>query len=110
LFFDLQRLPELFCGFERRAGEGPTLYPVACAPQAWASGSVFLLLQTCMGLSIQADQNSVCFTAPSLPPFIKEVRIEHLRIGDSSIDLIVDQSMRGIGVEQRHGDIDVIIR
>ncbi len=30
-FVDLHRMPELFCGFERRAGEGPTLYPVACA-------------------------------------------------------------------------------
>ena len=26
--FDLHRMPELFCGFNRRPGEGPTLYPV----------------------------------------------------------------------------------
>ena len=45
IFFDLHRLPELFCGFPRRPGESPTLYPVACAPQAWASGAVFLLLE-----------------------------------------------------------------
>src|SRR5205823_2033432 len=49
LFFDMHRLPELFCGFERRAGEGPTLYPVACAPQAWAAAAIFLLLQACLG-------------------------------------------------------------
>src|SRR5262245_53561970 len=49
---DLFRLPELFCGFERRPGEGPTLYPVACSPQAWAAASVFLLLQSCLGLRI----------------------------------------------------------
>ena len=41
---DGQRLPELFCGFHRRAGEGPTLYPVACSPQAWAAGAVFHLI------------------------------------------------------------------
>jgi len=38
---DLHRLPELFCGIDRRAGEGPTLYPVACSPQAWAAAAPF---------------------------------------------------------------------
>jgi glycogen debranching enzyme len=47
-FVDLARMPELFCGFHRRPDEGPTLYPVACSPQAWAAGSVFLLLQGCL--------------------------------------------------------------
>src|SRR5690606_33671327 len=41
---DLYRLPELFCGFPRREGEGPTSYPVACIPQAWSSATVFALL------------------------------------------------------------------
>src|SRR5688500_4215358 len=36
---DLHRLPELICGFDRRSDEHPTLYPVACAPQAWAAGA-----------------------------------------------------------------------
>jgi len=30
------RMPELICGFTRRPGEGPTLYPSACAPQSWS--------------------------------------------------------------------------
>src|SRR5262249_41227512 len=47
-FFELRRTPELFCGFPRRAGEGPTLYPVACSPQSWAAGSVFYILQSCL--------------------------------------------------------------
>ncbi len=50
-FMSLNRLPELFCGFARRPAEKPTLYPMACAPQAWASASPFLLLQACLGLS-----------------------------------------------------------
>src|SRR5213075_1138820 len=58
LFFDLHRLPELFCGFPRRAGESPTLYPVACAPQAWAAGAVFLLLEACLGLSVSAPNQT----------------------------------------------------
>ncbi len=56
IFFDLHRLPELFCGFPRRPGESPTLYPVACAPQAWASAAVFLLLQASLGLDVFAPE------------------------------------------------------
>src|SRR5262249_36972117 len=52
VMMDAHRLPELFCGFHRRAGEGPTLYPVACSPQAWSSGVVFGLLQTSLRLAI----------------------------------------------------------
>jgi glycogen debranching enzyme len=44
-YMDLRRLPELYCGFRKRRGAGPTLYPVACSPQAWASGSLFLMIQ-----------------------------------------------------------------
>src|SRR5699024_5281723 len=54
LFVDLNRMPELFCGFRRRPGEGPTLYPVACSPQAWAAGVVYQLLQACLGLRVEA--------------------------------------------------------
>ena len=55
-YFDLHRMPELFCGFAREPGEGPTPYPVACAPQAWAAGAVFLLLQACLGLADHRDR------------------------------------------------------
>jgi len=37
-YMDLRRLPELYCGFQRGRQRGPTLYPVACSPQAWAGG------------------------------------------------------------------------
>jgi glycogen debranching enzyme len=110
LFFDMQRLPELFCGFTRREGEGPTRYPVACSPQAWAAGSVFLLLQTCLGLSIQANQSTVCFTAPSLPDFINEVHIMNLRVGGGAVDLVMDRAFRGVGVERRVGDANIVLR
>ncbi|MGH7828474.1 MAG: amylo-alpha-1,6-glucosidase [Candidatus Binatia bacterium] len=110
LFLDLHRLPELFCGFTRRDGEGPTLYPVACAPQAWAAGSVFLLLQSCLGLSIDATESRVYFTSPLLPACIEEVHIKNLRVGKSHLDLVVDRSFQGIGVERRAGDVSIVIR
>ena len=49
-YMDLRRLPELFCGFQRERRRGPTLYPVACAPQAWASATPFTLLEAALGL------------------------------------------------------------
>jgi len=56
LFFDLHRMPELFCGFRQVPGEGPIPYPVACAPQAWSAASVFLLFQACLGMEINAPK------------------------------------------------------
>jgi glycogen debranching enzyme len=110
LFFEFQRLPELFCGFARREGVGPTLYPVACSPQAWAAGSVFLLLQTCLGLSVHAESSNVYFTSPSLPDLVKEVHIKDLRVSASHVDLVVDRSFRGVGVKRRDGEVNVVIR
>jgi glycogen debranching enzyme len=110
LYFELQRLPELFCGFTRREGVGPTLYPVACAPQAWAAGSVFLLLQTCLGLSIHGGRSDVYFTSPLLPDLVEEVHINDLHVGASHVDLVVDRSFRGIGVKRSAGGINVVIR
>jgi glycogen debranching enzyme len=81
------RLPELFCGFERVTGQGPTPYPVACLPQAWASGSVFMLLQACLGLRIDARRGEVHIERPLLPIGIENLRVRELRIGDASIDL-----------------------
>src|SRR5205814_6838685 len=64
---DLHRLPELICGFHRRTSESPTLYPVACAPQAWAAGAAFLLIQACLGLTIDATARRVTFAHSVLP-------------------------------------------
>jgi hypothetical protein len=62
---ELHRLPELFCGFHKRPeSSGPTLYPVACAPQAWAAGSVFLLLRACLGLDARAHERQLCSNIP----------------------------------------------
>jgi len=68
LFIELQRLPELFCGFERRRGEGPTDYPVACSPQAWSVGAVFIMLQACFRGTIDHVQKQFCLTSPYCHP------------------------------------------
>jgi glycogen debranching enzyme len=108
---DLQRLPELYCGFERRAGVGPTLYPVACLPQAWASGSVFMLLQACLGLEISAQAREVRLATPVLPPTIKELVVRNLRIDAATIDLLLQRHSHDVGVTvlRREGDIRAVV-
>jgi glycogen debranching enzyme len=109
---ELHRLPELYCGFERRGGVGPTLYPVACLPQAWASGSVFMLLQACLGLEISAYAREVRLEAPVLPPEINELVIRNLAIGAATIDLLLqrhDHNDVGVTVLRRQGDIRAVV-
>ncbi|MBB5746793.1 amylo-alpha-1,6-glucosidase [Brevundimonas variabilis] len=81
------RLPELFCGFDREAGEPPIAYPVACIPQAWAAGSVFLMLQASLGLSIDAFERTVQIASPTLPVGIDRLSVTGLAVGDACVDL-----------------------
>lgn len=92
------RLPELFCGFPRAAGEPPVAYPVACLPQAWAAGSVFMLLQACLGLSIDAAAAQVEIRDPVLPTGIDRLSITDLRIGDGAIDLVFERQGARVAV------------
>jgi glycogen debranching enzyme len=107
---DLRRLPELFCGLDRRRGEGPTLYPVACSPQAWASGAVFLLVQACLGASIQGARNRILFDRPYLPEGIPQLWIKGLRSGNASVDLFFERRNDAVRVEatDQQGDIEVV--
>jgi glycogen debranching enzyme len=86
-WFELHRLPELFCGFHRRTGESPTLYPVSCAPQAWAAGAVLLLVQACLGLEVSGMPGSSINCDPFLPPFLREVQVRGLRSGGNLVDV-----------------------
>jgi glycogen debranching enzyme len=84
--FDM-RLPELFCGFERRPGEPPIAYPVACLPQAWASGSVFMMVQACLGLTIDGWRGEIHVDRPRLPAGIDRLTVRQLAVGEARVDL-----------------------
>jgi glycogen debranching enzyme len=99
-YVELHRLPELFCGFHKRPDtSGPTLYPVACSPQAWAAGSVFLLLQACLGLTINAPDREIRFTKPSLPRALTELRIKNLRVADGVADIRIHRQADSAQIE-----------
>jgi glycogen debranching enzyme len=104
------RLPELFCGFEREPGEGPIAYPVACLPQAWAAGSVFLMLQAALGIEIDALARTVTLTAPSLPTGIERLTVSRLQVGDASVDLAFERVGDQVVVVPRNriGDLRIV--
>ena len=107
---ELHRLPELFCGLERRTGEGPTLYPVACSPQAWAAAAPFMLIQACLGLRIEGARNRVVFERPCLPEGIPQLSIRGLRVGSASVDLFFERQADNVRVQvlEKKGEVDVI--
>lgn len=111
VFFGLHRLPELFCGFPRRQGEGPTLYPVSCSPQAWASAAVFMLLQACLGMEVRGLDKKLVFNNPILPEYLREIQIRGLRVGDATLDLLLARhdSDVGVNVLRREGKVTVAV-
>jgi glycogen debranching enzyme len=104
IYFDLNRLPELFCGFRRGRGRGPTLYPVACVPQAWSAAAPFALLQASLGLWFVPAGNEILLHNPNLPDFINEVTIRNLRLGNARIDFAVRQHASDLSVHVLRND------
>ncbi|WPL16674.1 Amylo-alpha-1,6-glucosidase [Thiorhodovibrio winogradskyi] len=104
IFFDLHRLPELFCGFERLPGQAPTLYPVACAPQAWAAGAVFMLLESLLGLSFEPAAPHIRLRHPRLPDYIDWLRIDGLVYGKEQLNLVLRRYGRDVAVNVERGE------
>ncbi len=104
------RLPELFCGFEREPGEPPIAYPVACIPQAWAAGSVFLMLQASLGVSIDAFAGTIQIAAPTLPNGIDRLSVTGLQVGEASVDLAFQRlgDMVAVSPSNKVGDLRIV--
>ena len=109
---DLRRLPELFCGFPRRPGQGPTSYPVACAPQAWAAAAIPAFAQACLGLSFDPGARAVRLDCPRLPAFLDSLALHDLALGDARLSVLINrvQSEVSVSTIERRGDIHVVTR
>lgn len=110
--FDM-RLPELFCGFRRGAGSPPITYPVACLPQAWAAGSPFMLLQSCLGVDVDGWHGEINVHRPRLPRGIDEVRLHDFEMQGESLDLVFRRVGGRVGVftDSRKGtEVPVTLR
>jgi glycogen debranching enzyme len=110
-FMELHRLPELFCGFDRRSGESPVIYPVACAPQAWASAAVFCLVQAALGLSFSPEEPRIRLVNPTLPEFCDWMRITNLSVPGAVVDLHLKRHLRDVSVNviRKEGNVEVAV-
>lgn len=107
---ELHRLPELFCGFNRRPGQGPIPYPVACSPQAWAAAAVPAVLLACLGLSFNPEENTVRFERPNLPSFLNSISLHNLSSGSGQVSVQISRNLGEMAVRviEREGDMRVI--
>jgi glycogen debranching enzyme len=103
------RMPELHCGFARGPGEPPIAYPVACLPQAWSAGAVFMVLQACLGISIDALAREVRVDRPALPRELERLAVRKLAVGETSVDLVFQRSAGRVvaSAERVPGDVRV---
>jgi glycogen debranching enzyme len=109
---DELRLPELFCGFRRTRFDEPVPYPVACSPQAWSSGFFFLILQSMLGLEPEAQNRVLYVNRPFLPPWLEQVKLKRLRVGDAYLDLQFrrEGEVTSFSVLEKEGDIGVVLK
>jgi glycogen debranching enzyme len=98
-YMDLRRLPELYCGFQRGRQRGPTLYPVACSPQAWAAGTPLMLLQSSLGIEFDQNRNEILLREPRLPAFLEEVTLCNLSLGKSVVDLMLRRHGNDVSIQ-----------
>lgn len=112
LHMELQRLPELFCGFHRRNGAAPTLYPVACSPQTWASGALLFMLQAALGIYFEAGKGIVIFKQPELPDFLTSVYLKNLMVTPKKgVDILISRYGEDVTIEalKKPKDVNILI-
>jgi glycogen debranching enzyme len=111
-FFPAGRFPELFCGFARDDVPVPVEYPVACRPQAWATGATLLMMRSYGGISADAPDKTLYIVRPTLPFWLSQNDIIGMRVGGARVDLAFHshEGATGCQVLRKHGDLEVLIR
>ncbi|HLW16425.1 MAG TPA: glycogen debranching N-terminal domain-containing protein [Actinomycetota bacterium] len=110
-FFDF-RYPELFCGYARDDVPVPVEYPVACRPQAWATGAPLLMMRSYAGMSVDVPNKTLSIVRPALPAWLERAEVIGMKVGSARVDLVFVQSggATGVQVMRKDGDLDVIVR
>ncbi len=98
--FPNARLPELFCGFARdlRFSSRPADYLVACIPQAWSAGVVFLCLRTMLGLAPRLRDGRLVVD-PALPSWLRAIEVADLRVHGARLAFRASRTRKGVVVE-----------
>jgi glycogen debranching enzyme len=110
-YMDLRRLPELFCGFPWRKLNAPTLYPVACVPQAWASTAVFALVQASLGIGFDKGASEIRFDRPVLPEFLDELHLRGLQAKHGTADVLLRRHHGDVtlNITRRQGNVPIVL-
>ncbi len=110
-YMDLRRLPELFCGFSWRKLNAPTLYPVACIPQAWASATVFALVQASLGIGFDPAVGGIRFDRPVLPEFLEELQLRGLQAKHGVADILLRRYGQDVAltITRRQGNVPIVV-
>jgi glycogen debranching enzyme len=111
-FFPYARFPELFCGFSAEEVPVPVQYPVACRPQAWASGAPLLMIRSYGGLSADAPNGRLFIERPHLPSWLYRIEVLGMRVGEARLDLVFtnNEGVTATEVPRKEGEIEVLIR
>jgi glycogen debranching enzyme len=113
LHFEMHRMPELFCGFARQSDDAPTPYPVACAPQSWSAGAVFMLLQAVLGIDVDAPRRRIRIVHPMFPENLDRLAIRGLVVGAATVDLVLQRhdpqrSHVAVYLDGCEGEVEVV--
>ncbi|MFA9428873.1 glycogen debranching N-terminal domain-containing protein [Egicoccus sp. AB-alg2] len=99
------RLPELFAGVPRAAGDFPVPYPAACRPQAWSAAAGLLMLRACLRPRAEVPDGRLTL-APLWPPPFRRLVLRHVPIAGGWVDVSVDAD-RGVDHEVRGTDLRI---
>jgi len=110
-FFDF-RYPELFCGYAREDVPVPVEYPVACRPQAWATGAPLLMMRSYAGMTADAPNKTLSIVRPSLPAWLERAEVIGIKVGSARADLSFVQTggATAVQVTRKDGDLDIVVR
>jgi glycogen debranching enzyme len=111
-FFPYARFPEVFCGFSADEVPVPVQYPVACRPQAWASGAPLLMIRSYGGFSADAARGVLYIDRPRLPSWLQRIEILGMRVGDARLDLVFSNNngVTATEIPRKDGELEVLIR
>lgn len=104
-------LPEVFAGIDRTSDNAPVPYVEANLPQAWAAGSILMLLRAMLGLEPDPVHRRLVIS-PTLPDWLPELTLRNFTVFQSTVDL----HFSGLGTESEvevvrcQGDVTVEVR
>jgi glycogen debranching enzyme len=106
--FEDNRLPELFCGFDRDNGP-PVPYEKANVPQAWAAASPILAAQILLGI-VPDVQRGRCYLSPWLPEWLPTLALRGIDVGDGRLDLKIRRSGSDTAIEHAdHPSLEILV-